>query len=181
MSNDPNSQDYGLSDDTPGENDAAAASNASPQADEIGAPDSPPPPPPPPPTSPTTGQGADDGGLSSDERLWAMLVHLAGLAGYIPVVPMVGMVAGPLILWAIKKNEMPFVDQQGKEALNFQLTLFIVMLVLMGLSFIPLVFCITIPLMFVVALVQFVFTIIASIQANDGKAYVYPFRIEFFT
>jgi uncharacterized protein len=64
--------------------------------------------------------------VSSDERQWAMFAHLAALAGF--VIPF-GNLIGPLIVWQIKKNEMPFVDDQGKEALNFQITVCLAVLV----------------------------------------------------
>jgi uncharacterized Tic20 family protein len=51
-----------------------------------------------------------------DARLWGMFCHLIAFSGY--VVPF-GSVLGPLIIWLIKKDEMPFVDDQGKESLNF--------------------------------------------------------------
>ena len=60
-------------------------------------------------------------------RTWTMLVHLAALAVFLfPV----GLVLGPLIIWLIKRNELPEVDQHGKEAVNFQLTVFIVNFIL---------------------------------------------------
>src|SRR5690242_11127927 len=63
--------------------------------------------------------------LSSDERNWAMFCHLAGLAGFLPVIPFLGNVIGPLVLWLVKREQYPFVDDQGKEALNFQITMLI--------------------------------------------------------
>ena len=56
---------------------------------------------------------------SSDARNWAMLAHLASFAEY-TAVPLAN-VLGPLVVWLIKKDEMPFVDDQGKEAINFQI------------------------------------------------------------
>ena len=75
-----------------------------------------------------------------DARTWGMICHLMSLSGYL--IPF-GNIIGPLIIWAVKKDEYPFVDDQGKEAMNFQLTLTIVFLVC-----VPLVFLlIGIPLM----------------------------------
>jgi len=56
---------------------------------------------------------------TKDDRTWAMLCHLSGLAGY--VVPF-GNIFGPLIIWLIKRDQSWFVDDQGKEALNFQIS-----------------------------------------------------------
>src|SRR4030042_6383157 len=63
--------------------------------------------------------GAGQPEINKDARMWAMFCHLAGLAGL--VVPVIGCVIGPLVLWQIKKEEFPFVDEQGKEDVNFQI------------------------------------------------------------
>ena len=57
--------------------------------------------------------------LSSDERMWGMLAHLAAFSGV--VIPF-GHIAGPVIVWQIKKDEFPFVDYHGKESVNFQIS-----------------------------------------------------------
>ena len=64
--------------------------------------------------------------VNKDDRTWAMLCHLSALAGF--VVPF-GSIIGPLIVWLIKKDEMPIVDEHGKKALNFQITMAIAYLV----------------------------------------------------
>jgi len=58
--------------------------------------------------------------LSNDERTFGMLCHLTALAGF--VFPL-GNIIGPLIVWAIKKDQYPWVDQHGKESLNFQISM----------------------------------------------------------
>ncbi len=109
------------------------------------------------------------GELSKDEKMWGMFCHLAALAGFVGV-PF-GNILGPLILWLIKKDEMPFIDDQGKEALNFQISLTIY-----GLALLP-TFCFP-PLMIILALAlsiaNIVFIIIAALKANNGEAYRYP-------
>lgn len=119
--------------------------------------------------------------IPKEQRTWAMVAHLAGLAGVLPVVPLVGCVIGPLVVWLLKKDEMPFVDDQGKEALNFQLTLLIAHLVLGGvvtlLWWTLIVPCIAVPIWIAIAGVQLVLTIIAAIQANDGRRYRYPLAL----
>ena len=55
--------------------------------------------------------------------MWAGFCHLAALAGY--VVPMVGNIVGPLVVWLMKKEEYPLVDDQGKESINFQISILI--------------------------------------------------------
>ena len=56
----------------------------------------------------------------SEARKWAMIAHLAGFIGYL--MPVIGSLIGPLLVWQLKKDQHPFIDDQGKEALNFQIT-----------------------------------------------------------
>lgn len=108
-----------------------------------------------------------------DARMWAMFSHLAGLAGF--VMPAVGCVVGPLVVWLIKKEEFPFVDEQGKEAVNFQISMFIYAFVAGLLWFV----CIGIVLLPLVGIIDIVFLIVAAIKANDGQHYRYPLTIRF--
>ena len=111
-----------------------------------------------------------DGLPSNEARQWAMFTHLSALAGFI--IPF-GNLLGPLIFWQIKKNEWPFADDQGKEALNFQITVTIAMLV----SFVLMVVVIGFLLMLVVGIAALVFTILAAIKANEGVHYRYPWTL----
>ena len=80
---------------------------------------------------------------------------------------------GPLIIWLIKKNDHPFIDEQGKEALNFQITV-----VLASLACIPLTFlCIGVPLLIALPIVNLVFCIIATVKTNNGEHYRYPIAL----
>jgi uncharacterized protein len=106
-------------------------------------------------------------------RMWAMFCHLAAFAGLLPVIPAFGSILGPLIVWLIKKDEFPFVDEQGKEALNFQITMLIYGVVA-GLS---MFICVGFVLLPAVILVDIVFIIIAAIKANDGHHYRYPYPL----
>lgn len=108
--------------------------------------------------------------VSADARQWAMFAHLSALVGF--VIPF-GNVIGPLVVWLMKKDTMPFVDDQGKESLNFQITVTIAAVVCMVL----IVVLIGIPLLFAVGLVALVLTIIAGIKANEGVRYRYPFAL----
>ena len=137
-----------------------------------------PPPPPPPgdPYAPTTttpaGTPIGYGGsveTNKDARLWGMLAHLSGLIASFTGFPFLG----PLIVWLVKKNEFPFVDDQGKEALNFQITMTIALIVAtptlcIGIGFI---------LLPIIALVGIIFSIIGAMKANEGVPYRYPFAI----
>jgi uncharacterized protein len=109
---------------------------------------------------------------SHDERLWAMFCHLSAFAGFI--FPF-GNIIGPLIIWSIKKDKYPRVDDQGKEAINFQISVIIYFLA----SFM-LVFCLVgIPLLIAIFLFSLVLTAIASVRANEGVRYRYPLSIKF--
>ena len=106
------------------------------------------------------------------ERTWAMFCHLSALVGYF--FPF-GNIIAPLIIWQIKKSESEFVDDQGKESVNFQITMSIVALVA-----IPLVFVIIGALLLVaLAVFELVMVIIATIKANEGERYRYPISIRF--
>jgi len=122
----------------------------------------------PPSVPPVVEPGQADQEMNRDARMWAMLCHLAGLAFL--VVPAVGSVIGPLILWLIKKDQYPFVNEQGKEAVNFQITMFIYAAV----SLIFWAICIGVFLTVAVGIVDIVLLIIAAIKANDGYHYRYP-------
>ena len=75
---------------------------------------------------------------------------------------------GPLIIWLIKKDSSPFVDDQGKESLNFQIfTLIVTLLCFIGL-------CVAPFLIAAVQIARLVFCIIATVKANEGIAYRYP-------
>lgn len=104
----------------------------------------------------------------SDERMWAMLCHLSSFAYF--VVPPIGGVLGPLAVWLIKKDEYPLVDDQGKEALNFQISILIYTVV----SAVLILAIIGIPLLIAVTIFDIVVTIIAAIKANGGEFYRYP-------
>lgn len=109
---------------------------------------------------------------NKDERLWGMLCHLLAFSGYI--IPF-GNVLAPLIIWMIKKDEMPFVNDQGKESLNFQLTMLIAVIVSAILIFVVIGFL----LLGVLVIYQIVVVIMASIKANEGVRYRYPYTIRF--
>jgi len=107
---------------------------------------------------------------AQDDRTWGMLSHLAALAGL--VVPF-GNIFGPLVVWLIKKDQSWFVNDQGKEAINFQISVTIY-LIIAGLSFLVLIGIVLFPL---VALFGIILTIIAALKANDGITYRYPLTI----
>ena len=122
------------------------------------------------------------GGISAEERQWAMFAHLSALAGGIITAGWAGSIGcflGPLVIWLMKKETMPFVDDQAKEALNFNITVAIAFFVLflLTLGTLGLGAILTVPLMIIVGLAWLVLTVIAAIKSNEGVRYRYPFAI----
>jgi len=113
--------------------------------------------------------------VNRDARMWSMICHLAGLALFIPVLPIIGNIIAPLIIWQVKKDDYPFVDEQGKEAFNFQLSILIYGIVSGLLCFA----CIGFVLVPAVVIFDVVFLLIAAINANEGNHYRYPLTIRF--
>lgn len=113
---------------------------------------------------------------SAEERTWAMLGHLAAFSFFITGI---GCIVGPLIVWLIKRDSMPFAGDQAREALNFNITTAIVCVALVVLSIVTLGLglLLTVPAGVVIAIVWFVLTIVAAIKANEGVAYRYPFTL----
>jgi uncharacterized Tic20 family protein len=114
------------------------------------------------------------GNASKDERTWAMAAHLSALL--VLILPTFGNVIGPLIVWLVKRDTMPFVAQEGKEALNFQLTQTIILLGCAAITFLT---CgigafIGAPLALADVVFLIVMSVIAAIKANEGQAYRYP-------
>lgn len=109
---------------------------------------------------------------SSDDRTLALLTHLSGILFNFIV---------PLIVWLLNKDKADkgFLIDQSKEALNFNLTLLGIYLVLQVLTAITLgiLGLITVPLMFLLWIVSIVFYIMAGVKANNGEMYRYPFAI----
>lgn len=131
---------------------------------------------PPPPNDPVVGVP------SAEERQWAMFAHLSALLGALLTGAFGGgwgCFLGPLIIWLVKKDTMPFVDDQGKEALNFNITVAIaaVVLVLISVMTLGVGLIIAIPLWIIIGIGWLVFTIIAAIKANEGVRYRYPFTL----
>jgi uncharacterized Tic20 family protein len=122
-----------------------------------------------------------ESGIPAEERQWAMFAHLSALAGGLltSAVGGWGFFIGPLVIWLMKKETMPFVADQAKEALNFNITVSAIFLILLILSFLTLGigFLITAPVMFIIGIAALVFIIIAAIKANDGIRYRYPLTV----
>jgi uncharacterized protein len=110
--------------------------------------------------------------INSEEQTFSMLCHLSALAG--AVIPF-GHIIGPLVFWLIKKDIYPEVDRQGKDALNFQISMTLWMFV----SGIMVLFVIGIFALIALGVLTLVMIIVASIKSNNGERFKYPLSIEF--
>ena len=108
-------------------------------------------------------------GPSKKERQWAMGCHLIGLCGVVVPFPAAGLI-GALVLWLIKREDGAFIDDQGKESLNFQISLLIYAFACLLLTFIGIGILLFIPLV----IFGFVCIIMATIKASEGSAFRYP-------
>jgi uncharacterized Tic20 family protein len=102
---------------------------------------------------------------TQDEKNLALIMHVLSLVGFSLI--------GPLIVWLIKKDESAFIDKQGRELLNFQISLLIYVLICIPLCFI----LIGIPMLFAVGIASLILTIIGLIRATEGKIYRFPLTI----
>jgi uncharacterized Tic20 family protein len=109
---------------------------------------------------------------NKNEWTMGMLCHLSALAGY--MIPF-GNIAGPLIVWMLKRQEMPFVETEGKESVNFQISMLIYHMVAGLLCFLLIGFL----LLPAVIVANIVFTILAALKAANGESYRYPFCLRF--
>ncbi len=100
--------------------------------------------------------------VSKDARMWGMLCHLAGL---VPIL-------GPLFVWLVKKDEDAFANEQGKQALNFGVSMLIygvvLCLTIIGILFLP-----------ALGIVYVIFVAVAAVKASNGQSYRYPIAIRF--
>lgn len=128
--------------------------------------------PPPPPAA---------GARSSESRNWAMGAHLSAFIGAWVALAFVG----PLVIYLVRKDQDPFAEHHAKEALNFNLTVLVVMVVgviaglVLSLVTFGLALLVFIPLGAAIGIGWLVLTIIAAIRASNGEGYRYPFTIRF--
>ena len=112
--------------------------------------------------------------VSKDKEgnMWAMFCHISAIAGF--VIPF-GNIVAPLILWSLKKDEFEIVNIHGKEAINFQISITIYLLISILLIFVV----IGIPILIALGIFELIVIVIASVKANEGKLYQYPLSIRF--
>ncbi len=124
--------------------------------------------------------------VPSKARDWAALTHLSAFA--VVVVPIFGQVLGPLVVWLVLRDEHPYVDAQGKEALNFQLTWTILVVVLGPLAVMgfvtglfPIIALPALALLGALVLAWLVLVVVAAVKAGSGETWAYPLAIPFFS
>jgi uncharacterized protein len=105
-------------------------------------------------------------------RQWAMFLHLSQLAGYI--VPIAGLVV-PIIIWQVKKTEMPGLDPHGKVVTNWIIS----GLIYAAVSALLLIVIIGLPLLIALAVIGVIFPVIGGIKASNGEVWQYPLSIRF--
>lgn len=119
---------------------------------------------------------------NAEERQWAMFAHLSALLGGLVTsgwAGSIGFFIGPLVIYLMKKDTMPFVGDQAREALNFAITVSIACFVLLMLTILSLGIgaLLTIPLMMIIGITALILVIIAAIKAHEGVAYRYPIAL----
>ena len=118
-------------------------------------------------------------GAPHDTRYWAMGAHLSAIAG--ALVGGVASFVGPLVVWLVRREDDPFAAEHGREALNFNLTVLLVVVVGMILGFVTIGigFIVIGPLLLVLGVLWLIWTIQATIAASNGQPYRYPVTIRF--
>ena len=111
---------------------------------------------------------------SNEERNWAMIAHLSAFAYYFTGI---GHIVGPLIVWLSKRDGHPFIDDQAREALNFQISVTIYGIVAVIMCFTLIFAVIGIPVLILLHAFQVICIIIAAIKANEGVAFRYPLSL----
>ena len=104
-------------------------------------------------------------------NMWAMFCHLSALSIYVGI-PL-GNIVAPLVIWLIRRDEFPFADEQGKELANFQISMTLYGIIAGLLCFILIGF-VLLPALLVA---NIILIIIATIRANRGEGYRYPWTM----
>jgi uncharacterized Tic20 family protein len=138
--------------------------------------------------------------ITQQEKNNAALIHLGGLAKY--VFPFAGIIV-PLLIWQSKRHESEFTDKQGKEAVNFNISMLVYTLIITLLFIVPFILLISDAIMlddafndhppvnFIISLIvvgiifvvesifEFILIILASVRASEGQNFKYPLTIKF--
>jgi uncharacterized Tic20 family protein len=111
-------------------------------------------------------------------RTWGMFCHLSGLAGCF--LPWIAHLAGPLLVWLVKRNDHPAIDANGKEALNFQISMALYSALGCMLLAVTVVGIFAIPFFLgVLYVLNILGAVVGAIRASDGKFFRFPFTLRF--
>lgn len=122
-------------------------------------------------SEPGAGPAPPGAAPTENERTWGMLAHLAALAGL--VMPLIGNVVVPLLIWHSWRQRSTFVGEQALESLNFNISVSLGALLCGVLTLVFIGFLLGTAL-FVAWLAL---TLIAAIKASEGVSYHYPFSL----
>lgn len=121
--------------------------------------------------------------IKKQERNWSVALYLSAFLNWL--VPFFGFIA-PLVIWLFKKEDSDFINAQGKEVLNFQITYFIAYLVLIGLSLnfmllfnpmdIGILFCV---ILFSLIIIKTIYLIVGAVKVQQGVNYQVPYILRF--
>lgn len=138
--------------------------------------------------------------ITQQEKTNAALIHLSGLAKY--VLPFAGIIV-PLLIWQSKKNESEYIDQQGKEAINYNISMMVYSFLICLLFIVPVILLFSEAIMladafdnhppvnfligigtvglifFVFSIIEFILIVLASVKASSGENFKYPLTIKF--
>lgn len=117
----------------------------------------------PPPVMPTAEKLIN--GTTSDERTMVILAYLLGIP--------FGILA-PLIIWLIKKDQSAYVNDQGREVVNFHLTLLLCSFLFFFAMIIPFINCLAFIVLAAISVASIIFCVLGAIKASEGVLYRYP-------
>jgi len=108
-----------------------------------------------------------------EERTWAMVAHLSVMAG--SVVPL-GNIIAPLVIWLVHKKKSAFVVKHALESLVFQIAIMVTMIALLLLTVVTMgaAIILAVPAILALVVASFVYMIVATIRASEGKVWEYP-------
>ena len=115
--------------------------------------------------------------LTAEERNWGALSHVTSFLGYFLFL---GQFIPPLVIYFTKKDRSPFIADQAKESLNFQINVVLALLIGAVLFFTGIFTCVGLPILILTGVADLVFVLIATIKAHEGEAYRYPVSLRFF-
>ena len=109
---------------------------------------------------------------SKEAKMWGLFLHLSQFLGHFSLLGY----AAPIVIWQIKKDELPELDAHGKNVVNWMISLLIYLCV----SAVLIVVIIGIPMLIVLGVLAIIFPIIGALKANNGEVWRYPLSISFF-